>query len=106
MNVTMSPSLMGTRNNRFNRPLRESHPDLAAEWDYEKNDKTPDEHIRDDESCWWVCPECGYSWEATVRVRWHDNKRCPVCHGNIAVKGINDLATLCPELAEQWDYEW
>lgn len=113
MNLTMSTRLEELlakakneeKSNRLNRPLRESHPDLAAEWDYEKNEKTPDEHIRDDESCWWICPECGYSWEATVRMRWHDNKRCPVCHSNIVVKGINDLATLCPELAEQWDYE-
>ena len=34
-----------------------------------------------------------------------NGERCPVCAGKVVIPGENDLATLYPEIAAQWDGE-
>ena len=53
---------------------------------------------------WWVC-EKGHEWEAVVGSVAADGCGCPFCAGKRAVMGETDLATLRPDLLEQWDYE-
>ena len=80
-------------------------PKLASEWDYDKNNELipsvmkPNSHKK----VWWKC-EHGHSWLATVNNR-KKGTACPYCSGRVALKGVNDLATLFPKLAVQWDYE-
>jgi hypothetical protein len=51
---------------------------------------------------WWVC-EKGHEWESVVSSRTKLNGAgCPICSGNKALTGYNDLATLRPDVAEQW----
>lgn len=50
---------------------------------------------------WWKCT-CGYEWQADPRHVTENGKRCPRCANRVVVAGVNDLATLEPELAEQW----
>ena len=81
-------------------------PDLMKEWDYEKNagidpsDLMPNSNKR----VWWKCPKCGYEFSAYVNKR-NKAKGCKRCNGKLLVSGENDLATLFPEIALEWDYE-
>ena len=53
---------------------------------------------------WWRCPN-GHSWRATVFSRTSLGTGCPVCTGRQALAGENDLTTLYPDIAAQWDEE-
>lgn len=54
-------------------------PDLAKEWDQNKNGITPHEiTIGSSKKFWWICSECNHSWESTVTNRFHGNG-CPQC---------------------------
>ncbi len=53
---------------------------------------------------WWRCPK-GHSWRAAVYSRTTLGTGCPVCTGRQALAGENDLATLYPDIAAQWDEE-
>lgn len=84
--------------------IKDAH--LLAEWDYEKNGtKQPGDFApSSDAKVWWRCVTCGYEWEAKISNRSH-GRGCPCCANRVVVKGVNDLATLYPELAKEWDYE-
>lgn len=48
----------------------------------------------------WCC-EKGHHWIARVDNRvYASNTRCPVCSGRLVVPGVNDLATVAPEIAK------
>lgn len=85
--------------------LAEKYPKIAEEWDYEKNGKvTPDTiSCKTNRTFYWKCLKGHDSWPATVASR-TSGTGCPVCAGNVFVKGINDLATKSPETAKLWDY--
>ena len=51
----------------------------------------------------WRC-ESGHEWEAQVCSR-SGGSGCPVCAGKTVLTGENDLATLFPALAEEWNSE-
>ena len=81
-------------------------PDIAREWDSEKNrmlpppsEISPWSHRK----AWWTC-EKGHEWEAVIKSR-TQGCGCPVCAGRAVVQGFNDLATTHPRLAEEWDAE-
>jgi DNA-directed RNA polymerase subunit RPC12/RpoP len=79
-------------------------PDLMAQWDYRKNKDAPKNFTAGSGYlAWWLC-EKGHSWQATINHRNHGSG-CPVCASRVLVKGVNDLATLNPNLAAEWNYE-
>lgn len=79
---------------------------LLKEWDYEKNDKLPSEITKgSSELVNWICSVCGYEYKARVGNRTILNRGCPCCANKVVVKGVNDLATTHPNLAEEWNYE-
>ncbi|WP_400225339.1 zinc-ribbon domain-containing protein [Methanomethylophilus alvi] len=84
-----------------------TRPDLAAEWDYEKNtDIAPTEiSAGSARKVWWKCSTCGYSWRTTIVHRSDRGDRCPACANLVVFKGKNDLATQFPCIAAEWDYE-
>ena len=57
-----------------------THPNIAAEWDYEKNDLTPDQITYGyGKKVWWKCIN-GHSYQATVNHRTGKNGTgCPLC---------------------------
>jgi hypothetical protein len=60
--------------------LKTTHPDLALEWDYEKNDTTPDQHVPGSAfKAFWLCKDCGHSWKTEIRHRTQRNTGCPPC---------------------------
>ena len=85
--------------------LQTINPILAKEWNYEKNNGlTPAEVLPNSNlKVWWKCQE-GHEWQALIRSR-SDGRGCPYCSGRHAVSGINDLQTVNPALATEWNYE-
>ena len=86
--------------------LATTHPELLKEWNYEKNRKITPESITpgSGKKVWWKCNTCGHEWTAPVVAR-VKNHKCPVCVNRVVVKGINDLKTVNPDLAKEWNYE-
>jgi DNA-directed RNA polymerase subunit RPC12/RpoP len=81
-------------------------PDIAAEWDYERNEgRRPSEFTaKSKQKVWWKCG-LGHSWQSTVCNRTDKGNGCPYCSGRAPLVGFNDLATKFPGLATEWDYE-
>lgn len=84
--------------------LATTHPELALEWDYERNGPITPNLISFGygKKTYWLCDK-GHSLHAAPRSRRAAN--CPVCSGKSASAGFNDLATLRPEIALEWDYQ-
>ena len=82
------------------------NPELAKEWNYEKNGNlTPnDVTISSGKKVWWKClKNPKHEWEATISNR-TNGKGCPCCSGRKSCLE-NCLATVNPELAKEWNYE-
>ena len=78
---------------------------LAQEWNYEKNGNLKPEHIlaNSHKKVWWKCSK-GHEWQAVIASR-NTGRRCPYCSGNKVLRGYNDLVTINPKLASEWNYE-
>ena len=78
---------------------------LLKEWDESRNfPLTPDTvSYGSKKKVWWTC-ENGHSWQTTVHVR-SEGSGCPYCTGRKVLPGFNDLETLYPDVAAQWDRE-
>ena len=84
--------------------LETLRPDLAAQWHPDLNgDLTPRQTTcHSNRKVWWLC-EKGHPWQATVDKRAR-GQECTVCSGHRILPGYNDLATLRPDLAQEWLY--
>ncbi|WP_035780470.1 zinc-ribbon domain-containing protein [Butyrivibrio sp. LB2008] len=89
------------------------HPDIAAEWNYEKNGSlTPNQVARASRRIVWWKGKCGHEWDMSVSDRTLTFTRangktkkpygCPYCSGKRVLKGFNDLESLYPNLAKDW----
>jgi hypothetical protein len=78
-------------------------PDMAAQFDVEKNGGISPTEIcyASNKKYWWRC-ELGHSWRASPNGR--QKSGCPVCGGKTVLPGFNDLLSINPLLAAQWDY--
>lgn len=95
--------------------LAEARPDLAKEWNYEKNGdlKPEDVSCGSKRKVWWVqydkSPVTGeviaLEWKASIVGRAKRNYGNPIKSGYQVLKGYNDLATLRPDIASEWNYE-
>ena len=76
---------------------------LLKEWDKSRNfPLTPDTvSYGNKKKVWWTC-ENGHPWQTTVHVR-SEGSGCPYCTGRKVLPGFNDLETLYPDVAAQWD---
>ena len=84
--------------------LQTTNPELMKEWDYQKNIIKPYEiKVGSGMKIWWKCKE-GHSWEATPNHR-KKGQGCPYCSGKKVLAGFNDINTLRPNIAKEWDYE-
>lgn len=101
------------------KSLRETHPDLIKEWDFEKNkdlrfkDGTP---ITPDtvsagsaQDVWWECSKCHHKWQTPPKSR-KRGRGCIVCKNKEArenrnkelLKNNKSFAELRPDLVKQW----
>ena len=98
--------------------LAEARPDLAKEWNYEKNGdlKPEDVSCGSNKKVWWRLPydvpndypvehlrgkHFEFEWEAAICSR-NNGASCPYLSGKAVNHNFNDLATINPELASQW----
>jgi hypothetical protein len=77
------------------------NPDLAKQWHPTKNGSlTPRDVTRGShKKVWWICDK-GHEWQAEVKSR-NAGIGCPYCSGK-ATCDDNCLATMNPDLANQW----
>lgn len=85
--------------------LATTHPKIAAEWDYEKNDFLPSEVVYGSQKKAWFLCEKGHSYNATIQSRTIEGNACPFCSSHRVLSGFNDLASNFPEIAKEWNYE-
>ena len=81
------------------------NPKLASEWNYEKNDGLKPTNVTagSHKKVWWKCSD-GHEWQAEIHSR-NSGTGCPYCSKRFAVKGFNDLQTVNPTLAKEWNCE-
>jgi rubrerythrin len=85
--------------------LATKYPELLKEWNYEKNEITPDSvTAMSDRKVWWHCDRCGQDYLKRIADK-SKGTGCPVCAGKVIVEGLNDLETNNPDLAKEWNYE-
>ncbi len=86
--------------------LKTMHPDLAIEWNCEKNKiHNPKEVISGGgKKVWWKCDK-GHEWQESPINRIRKGYGCPFCSGHRIQQGFNDLCTMDPELVKWWCFE-
>ncbi len=82
-----------------------SNPEIANEWNYKKNGTIRPEHFTSNsgKKVWWKCSN-GHEWQAMIAHR-NNGIGCPYCAGKKVLKGYNDLQTVNPALANEWNRE-
>ena len=93
--------------------LATKDPSVAAQWDYEENDGTPDSvTAQSNQPAAWHCDACGHKWSVQISSRVNPKKRngCPRCAGEKAsekakmrIKHPTFAESKHPLLAE-WDH--
>ena len=78
---------------------------LMQEYNYKKNININLENLSlgSKRKIWWICNK-GHEWEASINNR-NKGTGCPQCSGRQVIVGYNDLATVNPKLAKEWNYE-
>ena len=102
---TGCPYCSNQKNLRGYNDLLTTNPSLAEEWNYEKNDglTAMDVSLNSNKKVWWKCSK-GHEWEAVIANR-SAGSGCPYCSGHKVLKGYNDLGTINPTLANEWNYD-
>ena len=98
--------------------LAEARPDLAKEWNYEKNGDLRPEDVScgSNKKVWWIHPydvpddfhveslrgkHFDFEWVTSI-YNFSKSNGCPYLSGQAVWSGFNDLQTVNPELAAQW----
>ncbi|WP_428076846.1 zinc-ribbon domain-containing protein [Candidatus Avelusimicrobium fimicolum] len=83
--------------------LATTHPLLAKEWDYTKNEDLTPQKVKagSNHDVWWKCPTCQCSYHTQIVAR-TKGRNCPNCNDTGLVEGYNDFQTLHPDLAKEW----
>ncbi|MCI8550385.1 MAG: zinc-ribbon domain-containing protein [Lachnospiraceae bacterium] len=81
--------------------LAAMRPELVREWSDKNLPLTPDKITYGSNKIVWWKAGCGHEWQTSVKAR-SKGENCPICSGARVIAGINDLATLKPELAQEW----
>ena len=99
------PYCAGQRAIAGKNDLQTLNPSFFTEWNYEKNISVDPQKImpNSNKKVWWKCKE-GHEWQATLHNR-SNGRGCPYCSRKKVLRGDNDLQTVMPILAEEWNYE-
>ena len=98
--------------------LKTKCPDVAKEWNYEKNEIKGPEYIAysSNKKVWWKCSVCGFEWQSKVNNRTSNlHTGCPKCAKNLnkqvetsrvnRIKKRGSLLKQYPLLCREWDYD-
>ncbi|MET3682932.1 rubrerythrin [Alkalibacillus flavidus] len=78
------------------------NPNLASEWDYDKNELSPNNvAAHSNQRFWWICPDCQSSYDKASNERMA-GENCPYCAGKRTNK-TNSLTTLFPDIVKEWN---
>lgn len=82
-------------------------PQIAAMWDYEKNELAPEEvTIYDTNEFWFTCIHDNHdSYKMNLQWKIASEVPCPYCDGSKILPGFNDFGTLHPDALRTWDYD-
>ncbi|WP_458686365.1 zinc-ribbon domain-containing protein [Nocardia tengchongensis] len=85
--------------------LETRFPEIAKEWDYERNDGLgPAEVLAGSaRKVHWKCQKFGHHWEAIIVNRTRKGHGCSVCCNKQVLPGFNDLASQREDIAAEWD---
>lgn len=102
-NGTGCPICAGKRVLAGFNDLATANPELAEQWHPTKNSTITSKDVtsRSSKKIWWWKCALDHEWKANVANR-DKGSGCPKCAGRIPIVGSTDLATVKPELAEQW----
>jgi len=83
--------------------LASQYPDIAAQWHPTKNGELSPAAVApcSNRHVWWIC-EKGHEYPMMIIQRTTRLCSCPYCCGKRVLIGFNDLATLHPDIAEEW----
>ena len=83
-----------------------TYPEIAKEWHPVKNGNLKPEHTKpgSNKKVWWICP-IGHEYQLRVNERTIRGHGCPYCSSHRVLKGYNDLETLKPVIASEWNYK-
>lgn len=107
------PYLTGKQVWKGYNDLETKYPEIAKQW-HPKNKKKPNEvTAHSGDTVKWLLlydneeknQHFIFEWEARIADRTTSGNGCPYIHGNKVFKGFNDLVSLYPEIAKQWNYE-
>ena len=60
-----------------------THPKIASEWDYDKNEDTPDDvSYGSEEKRWWICHDKKHSYPSSIKDRTGRKSGCPICNNS------------------------
>lgn len=102
-NCGIARQVRSSRRPAVGRSIAELRPDLAAEWDSERNEVSAAQVAAQSNAParWWRCPvDDRHRYDMAPSERWRGSG-CPYCSGHRAGCG-NDLASVHPALAAEW----
>ena len=82
----------------------EMHPELASEFSERNLPLTVSDITYGSNKKYWWIGKCGHEWLASPKSR-HSGEGCPYCAGMRVLEGFNDLASIKPELVDEWSSE-
>lgn len=88
----------------FLESLKDSVPEIAADWHPSKNGSTTPDKVaaKSTKKYWWKCKEDPlHAWQATVQDRTLKRSGCPYCSHKF-VSDENRFSILYPEVAAEW----
>ena len=79
-------------------------PEEAGEWHPGENQGSPANFLPASMTVVvWLCSTCARSWSSRILDRTLYHRKCPYCVPRGLIAGRNDLASLAPAVAAQWD---
>ena len=85
--------------------LETTEPEIAKEWHTKRNGELTAKEVTrgSGKIVWWYCAD-GHEWKTSVAARSRGGG-CPYCSNKRVLAGYNDLQTVNPKLAAQWNLE-
>ena len=83
--------------------LLTAYPQIEKLWDYDQNDKEPDEVFDTLTNSYYFQCEKGHSFTCAVQVLVNADFHCLICEGIKLDPEENSLLAVNPKLAEEWD---
>lgn len=101
---TSCPYCAGKRVISGETDLATTHPQMVKMWSTKNHIPPTSVSAGSHKKVWLICQQ-GHEWETKIYTFTILGCGCPYCAGKKAIPGETDLATLRPDLMEQWDFE-